>query len=137
MEINFNHCGMTCKDPIAFENFYTKYFGFIRTRSFDIGEGKQIVYIKNHQDFYFEIFPAEIERPVPQPEADGPTYSGIRHLAFKVNNVDDALKEMGDDAIITLGPLSFDAFIKGWKTVWLKDPEGNIVEISEGYKDKD
>jgi glyoxylase I family protein len=43
---------------------------------------------------------------------------------------------MGNDAVITLGPLSFDDFIPGWKTVWLKDPEGNIVEISQGYQDE-
>jgi len=43
---------------------------------------------------------------------------------------------MGDDAVITLGPLDFDTFIQGWRTVWIKDPEGNIVEISQGYKDE-
>jgi glyoxylase I family protein len=38
--------------------------------------------------------------------------------------------------VITLGPISFDAFIPGWKTVWVKDPDGNIVEISQGYTDQ-
>jgi len=35
-----------------------------------------------------------------------------------------------------LGPLGFDAVIQGWRTAWIKDPEGNIVEISQGYKDE-
>ncbi|MBF0317859.1 MAG: VOC family protein, partial [Nitrospirae bacterium] len=52
-----------------------------------------------------------------------------------VDSVDNKLKEMGSAAEITLGPLNFDDFIKGWRSVWLKDPEGNIVELSEGYKD--
>ena len=43
---------------------------------------------------------------------------------------------MGTDAVITLGPMSFDAFIPGWRTVWVKDPDGNIVEISQGYVDE-
>jgi glyoxylase I family protein len=44
---------------------------------------------------------------------------------------------MGDAAVITLGPFSFDAFIPGWHTVWLSDPEGNIVEVSQGFVDQD
>jgi len=46
------------------------------------------------------------------------------------------LAELGTDANITLGPLSFDDFIPGWRTVCIKDPEGNIVEISQGYTDE-
>jgi len=53
-----------------------------------------------------------------------------------VDDVEAKLAEMGNDAVITLGPLSFDDFIPGWKTVWLKDPEENIVEISQGYQDE-
>ena len=26
---------------------------------------------------------------------------------------------------------------QGWKVVWLRDPDGRIVEISEGYRDVD
>ena len=54
-----------------------------------------------------------------------------------MDDVDVKLGEMGDDAKITLGPLSFDDFIQGWRTVWIADPEGNIVEISQGYMDED
>jgi glyoxylase I family protein len=40
--------------------------------------------------------------------------------------------------LITLGViLKVDDFIKGWRTAWLKDPDGNIVEVSQGYKDDD
>ena len=41
------------------------------------------------------------------------------------------------DAQVTLGPLSFDDFIKGWRTAWVKDPDGRIVEISQGYTDQE
>ncbi len=61
----------------------------------------------------------------------------MRHIAFKVDNVDAKLAAMGDDARITLGPFSFDDFIPGWRTVWVSDPEGNIVEISQGYVDQE
>jgi glyoxylase I family protein len=54
-----------------------------------------------------------------------------------VDNVEAKLAEMGEDARITLGPLDFDAFIPGWRTVWVADPDGNIVEISQGYVDQE
>ncbi len=37
---------------------------------------------------------------------------------------------------VTLGPLDFGAFIPGWRTAWVADPEGNIVEITQGYVDE-
>ncbi len=68
---------------------------------------------------------------------DGPHYPGWRHIAFQVDDVEATIAAMGDDAKITLGPLDFSDFIPGWKTVWLADPDGNIVEVSQGYTDED
>jgi glyoxylase I family protein len=44
---------------------------------------------------------------------------------------------MGAEARVTLGPLDFGDFIPGWRTAWVADPDGNIVEISQGYTDQD
>jgi glyoxylase I family protein len=132
----FSHIALTCKDPIALERWYTKHFGFKRSSVFDIGGGAQLVFVKSG-NVYLEIFPTAEDRPTPAPEKDGYGHPGVRHIAFQVDDVDAKLKEMGDDAHITLGPLDFDAFIPGWRTVWLSDPEGNIVEISQGYVDQD
>jgi hypothetical protein len=54
-----------------------------------------------------------------------------------VDDVDATLAAMGADAVVTLGPLDFGAFIPGWRTAWVSDPDGNIVEISQGYTDQD
>ena len=86
--------------------------------------------------FYLELFAADADNPLPAAQNDGYTFPSFRHLAFKVENVDNKLKSIGDDAIITLGPLSFDAFIPGWRTVWLKDPDDRIIEISQGFTDE-
>ncbi|MHC5828004.1 MAG: VOC family protein, partial [Nostoc sp.] len=56
---------------------------------------------------------------------------------FQVDDVDAKLAEIGNDAKVTLGPLNFDSFIPGWRTVWVSDPDGNIVEISQGYVDQE
>jgi glyoxylase I family protein len=131
----FSHIALNCKDPIAVEKFYTKHFGFQRTRVIPLGEGNQIVFTRSGS-MYLEIFSAQGDNPAPAPANDGHAFPGIRHIAFQVDNVDAKLAEMGADAKITLGPLSFDDFIPGWRTVWVSDPEGNIVEISQGYQDQ-
>jgi glyoxylase I family protein len=134
----FSQVALTCKDPIATERFYRKNFGFRRARVVKVPDGDQIVFIKmSDSAFYFELFKATEELPADPPTNDGPQYPSVRHLAFKVDNVDVKLAEMGDDAKITLGPLNFDDYILGWRTVWISDPDGRIIEISQGFVDQD
>ena len=60
----------------------------------------------------------------------------MRHLAFLVDDLDAKLAEMGDDAKVTLGPLDMGGFIEGMRVAWITDPEGNIVELNQGYEDE-
>jgi glyoxylase I family protein len=129
-----SHVALSCKDPLVSERFYTHYFGFQRARVIALG-AEQIVFIRSG-GIYLELFQSKGESPLPPFQSDGPTYPGIRHIAFQVESVDQKLAEMGADARITLGPLNFDDFISGWRSVWLTDPDGNIVEISQGYVDQ-
>ncbi|MEW6753392.1 MAG: VOC family protein [Candidatus Latescibacterota bacterium] len=131
----FSHLAISCRDPLALERFYTRHFGFERARVIPLGS-TQIVFLRAG-NVYLELFAAEGEPPGPPAKLDGPTYPGLRHLAFKVADVDAVLAEVGRDARVTLGPLSFDEFIPGWRSVWVADPEGNIVEISQGYTDQE
>jgi glyoxylase I family protein len=131
----FSHVALNCQDPAAMERFYTKHFGFTRARVIPLGTD-QIVFLRCG-NVRLELFKATDGAAGPPAEKDGPGRPGVRHLAFKVDDVDRRLAEMGADARITLGPLGFDDFIPGWRTVWVSDPEGNVVEISQGYVDQD
>ncbi|NET00373.1 MAG: VOC family protein [Sphaerospermopsis sp. SIO1G2] len=134
----FSQVALTCKDPIATEKFYSKHFGFKRARVAKLPDGSQIVFIKMEDcAFYLELFQATEESPIAPPTNDGYNFPSVRQLAFKVDSVDAKLAEMGDDAKITLGPLDFDPWIPGWRTVWVADPDGNIVEISQGFVDEE
>ena len=133
--LRFSHVAITCKDPLIIERFYSKYFGFERARVVVAGED-QTVFLKMG-NVRLELFRATAEALDTSIGGAGPEYPGLRHLAFQVDDVDAALAEMGEDAHITLGPLGFDEVILGWRTVWLSDPEGNIVEISQGYIDQE
>jgi glyoxylase I family protein len=132
---HFLHVSMNCRDPIAVERFYTKHFGFRRGRVVQLGD-EQVVFTRSG-NVYLEIFRATEEAPIPLPKKDGYAWPGWKHIAFMVDDVDAKLAEMGDDARIMLGPMNFDDFIPGWRSVWVADPEGNIIEISQGYKDQD
>lgn len=131
----FSHIGISCLDPLAVERWYTRYFGFTRARVVPLG-ADQLVFIKSG-DMYLELFKTNEKRPLPDPQKDGYAFEGFRHIAFQVESIDAKLAELGAEAKITLGPLDFSDFIPGWRTVWVADPEGNIVEISQGYQDQD
>ena len=132
----FHHMGVMCSDMAATERFYTTHFGFRRARVAPLGDGDQIVFLKAGS-CYLELFKATKPSPAPAATGPGPEYAGWRHLAFMVDDVDAKLAEMGADARITAGPIDFDAFIPGWRTAWVADPDGNIVEISQGFVDED
>lgn len=131
----FAHMGLNCKDMAVTEEFYCKHFGFSRARMIPLGDD-QIVFIKSG-DVYLELFKAKGDSPETPYTNDGPQYQGFRHISFLVEDVDSTLKSIGEAAEVTLGPLAFDDFIQGWKSAWIKDPDGRIIEISQGYRDKD
>src|SRR5262245_16494377 len=135
--VNFHHVALNCRDLKIIEGYYTKHFGFKRARVIPLGEGREIIFLKGGT-VYLELFQSTEEPKLPPPEGDGRGLPGVRHLAFKVIDVDATLARMGEDGKrATLGPLSFDSFIPGWRSVWLADPEGNILEISQGYVDEE
>ena len=131
----FSHVAIACPNPVTVERFYTRYFGFTRARVIPLGE-EEIVFLRSG-GVCLELFQSKGESPAPIAIKDGPEYPGWRHIAFQVDDIDAKLAEMGYDARITLGPLRFDSFIPGWRTVWVADPAGGIVEISQGYADQE
>jgi glyoxylase I family protein len=129
-----HHVALSCTDPIAVEEWYTKHFGFQRRRVYAPGPD-QVVMIETG-GVYLELFRSIVDRPTPKVEGDGPNYSGFRHFAFRVDDLDATLRELGDAARITLGPLDMSQFIPGLRAAWVADPEGNIVELNQGYVDE-
>ena len=132
--MKFSHVALNCRDIDATQAFYVQHFGFQVSRTLPLEQNQKIVFLKR-DDVYLELFGSDLE--VNRPFPDGHHAIGIlRHLAFQVDSVDEVLATMGEGAKVTLGPLEFDAFIPGWKTVWLEDPDGTVVEVSQGYRDE-
>ncbi|MEV7418436.1 VOC family protein [Streptomyces sp. NPDC089919] len=128
------HVGLNCRDQRATEDFYARLFGFRRARVVE-ADGERVVFLRSG-DVYLELF-ATAEEPLVKTEKDGPAAPGTaRHLAFQVEDVDAFVAAAGPDLQVTLGPLEFDTFIPGWKTVWIADPDGVVIEVSQGYTDQ-
>jgi glyoxylase I family protein len=132
----FSHYALNCTDPIATERFYARHFGFERARVVPLGGSDQIVFLRSGS-LHLELFQSVGAQPAPPATADGPAYAGWRHIAFAVPSVDAKLAEMGSDARVTHGPFGFDDFIPGWRSVWIADPDGNVIELNQGYVDQD
>lgn len=129
----FLHVALNCKDPIEVERYYTKHFGFTRGRVYLPGPDQVVVI--NSGKVALEIFKATKDRPFPDFVNDGPTWYGLRHLAFSVDNLEEKLAEMGEDAKLSMGPMELPHFLPGMKLAWVADPEGNIIELNENYYD--
>lgn len=133
--VHIHHISLNCQDPIGVERFYTRHFGFQRVRVVPMRE-RQIVFLSG-AGIRLELFPATDDRPLPRPEKDGYLWPSVRNISFEVDDVDAKIAAMGKDADVTLGPLSFDDIVPGWRSVWLRDPAGNIVQLTQGYRDQD
>jgi glyoxylase I family protein len=133
VKTSFAHVGLNCRNMAVTEKFYCKHFGFKRARVVPLGKGNKILFIRAG-NVWMELFQAKGKGKAVK--NDGPAEAGFRHMAFAVENVDRKIREMGKAAKVTLGPFSFDSFLKGWRGAWLKDPDGRIIEIAQGYKDE-
>ena len=60
-----------------------------------LGE-ENIIFLKSG-NVSLELFKAKEDCPIPAPTADGYAFSGLRHLAFAVENVEAKIADMGDD----------------------------------------
>ncbi len=133
-KLRFSHVALNCQNPITTEQFYCQYLGFKRSRVYDPGE-HQVVMIKLG-DCYLELFPSKGARPVNAPEKDGYDFTGLRHFCLEVDDLSELLQNLEGVAEVSLGPLDMSTYIADMRVAWIKDPDGNIVELNQGYQDE-
>lgn len=132
--LRWSHVGLNCRDQKATEDFYTRHFGFARARVVE-ADGVRVVFLRNGP-VHLELFATDADALFTTAK-DGPDNPGTaRHLAFQVDDVDAFLAAADGELEQLLGPLAFDEFIPGWKTVWVSDPDGIVLEVSQGYTDQ-
>ena len=130
--IAINHVAFYCRDIAAQEAFYSKHFGFKRSRTFRAGTPKEFFMLKLGP-VRLEFFPTDPEKV--SGKGGGEQAVGFRHLAFDVPKLEpfiEALRSEGlePDPIIETGSTQ-----SGSRIVFFRDHEGNIIELMEGYVD--
>ena len=108
-------------------DFYINKLKFEKISEYNRPEKNDILLNVKKGDIVLEIF---IKKYAPlRPSMPSPEYTGLRHLAFKVDSVEDVLEEFDRLNIVHEG-LRYDDF-DGKKMSFFFDPDGLPLEIHE------
>ena len=120
-----HHIAIICSDKNSAMDFYVKKLGFPVVReNYRPERDDWKIDLKINEDTELELFIMK-----DHPKRLSPESYGLRHLAFKVDDVDSAVKEFEAKGIIC-EPVRIDEFT-GKKATFFKDPDGLPIEIHE------
>lgn len=109
------------------KEFYVDKLGFEVISEYNRPEKNDIILNVKQGNLVLEIFIKE-DAPL-RPKMPSPEYSGLRHLAFKVEDVEAVLKKF-DELDIPHEELRYDDF-DNKKMAFFFDPDGLPLEIHE------
>ena len=122
-----HHIAIIGTDYNKTTDFYINKLKFEKISEYNRPEKNDILLNVKKGDIVLEIFikkDAPLRPPMPSPE-----YTGLRHLAFRVDSVEDILEEFDKLDIVHEG-LRYDDY-DGKKMAFFVDPDGLPLEIHE------
>jgi len=126
------HIAFNCKNLKAQEQFFTKHFGFRRSRVFNAGTPDEFIMLRLGSTC-LELFSAQKDAKPPV-RSEQPV--GFKHLAFEVPNLEAAIAKLQADGIQTDGIIDCSGVVEGLRVCFFNDPDGNRLELMQGYKDQ-
>ena len=130
----FNHIAFACRNLAAQEAFYTKHFDFKRSRTFRRGEPGEFFMLKL-DNVRLELFPTDPAKSAGQKGGEQPV--GFKHLAFNVPKLEPVVEALKADGVDCDPIIELPKLAPGFRIVFFRDPEGNILELMEGYVDEE
>ena len=130
----FNHLAFRCRNIKEQEKFYTKHFGFKRSRTFRRGTAEEFFMLKMGA-MRLELFPAHPKIDL-EDKKGGEQVVGFRHLAFNVSKLETVIAGLREEGIEPDKIIELPDIVPGFRIVFFRDPEGNILELMEGYRDE-
>lgn len=124
---NVHHIAIIGTNYIKTKEFYVDKLGFEVISEHNRPEKNDIIINVKQGNLVLEIFIKE-DAPL-RPKMPSPEYSGLRHLAFKVDDVEAVLKKL-DELDIPHEELRYDDF-DNRKMAFFFDPDGLPLEIHE------
>ena len=122
-----HHIAIIGTDYNKTTDFYINKLKFEKISEYNRPEKNDILLNVKKGDIVLEIF-IKIDAPL-RPPMPSPEYTGLRHLAFKVDSVEDVLEEFDKLDIVHEG-LRYDDY-DGKKMAFFYDPDGLPLEIHE------
>jgi glyoxylase I family protein len=130
----FNHIAFNCRDVARQERFYTKHFGFKRSRTFHAGQPNEFFLLKLGA-MRLELFPTDSLKV--SDASAGEQAIGFKHLAFDVPKLEPVIAALQEDGVTCDAIIDCaEAIRPGARIVFFRDLEGNIIELMEGYVDE-
>ena len=124
---NVHHIAIIGTEYIKTKEFYVDKLGFEVTSEHNRPEKNDIIINVKQGNLVLEIF---IKEAAPlRPKIPSPEYSGLRHLAFKVDDVEAVLKKFDELDIPHEQLRYYDIYNK--KMAFFFDPDGLPLEIHE------
>jgi glyoxylase I family protein len=123
---SLHHIAIICSDYERSKKFYTEILGFTIIREVYRAERQSYkLDLALNGQYVVELFsfldtPARVSRP----EA-----AGLRHIAFRVADIEAAKKELENKGVIA-EPVRVDEFT-GKKFTFFSDPDGQPIELYE------
>ena len=124
---NVHHIAIIGTNYIKTKEFYVDKLGFEVISEHNRPEKSDIIINVKQGNLVLEIFIKE-DAPL-RPKMPSPEHSGLRHLAFKVDDVEAVLKKF-DELDIPHEKLRYDDF-DNKKMAFFIDPDGLPLEIHE------
>ena len=124
---NIHHIAIIGRNYNKIKEFYVNKLGFEVISEHIRPEKKDIIINVKQGDLNLEIFIKE-NAPI-RPKIPNPEHTGLRHLAFRVENVEKTLKKF-DELGIFHEELRFDDF-DNKKMAFFFDPDGLPLEVHE------
>ena len=124
--LNFtHHVAIICSDYEKAVDFYVKKLGFSIIREKQRPEQQDVLMMLRSGETVLELF---IKADAPQRVSD-PEALGMRHLAFRVDNLDETVAGLNSRGVET--ELVREDKINGGRFTFFRDPDGLPLELHE------
>ena len=123
---SIHHIAIICSDYNLSKKFYTDILGFtVASEHFrpERNSWKSDLHLDGH--YVIELF----SFPEPPPRVSRPEAAGLRHLAFGVSNLEEAVDELTSKGV-SVEAIRTDAYT-GKRYTFFADPDGLPLELYE------
>ena len=122
-----HHIAIICSDYERSKKFYTEILGFAIVREVYREERRSYkLDLALNGEYLIELF----SFPDPPARVSRPEATGLRHIAFRVADIEAAKKELEAKGVIS-EPIRIDEFTDR-KFTFFSDPDGLPIELYEG-----